>query len=108
MLLITKTEAPRENQPEEIDYQVIHTTVGRCRIRVPRLASDSEYASKLNWLVDSLDFVISVRINPAASSLIVNYDTCVFSSTAVQENLVTAIQQASTTELTLAACRRKV
>jgi len=107
MLVTTVAEAPIENQPEKIDYQVVHTTVGRYRIRVPRLASDSEYAGKLNWLVESLSFVISVRINPAVSSLIVNYDTRVVSIAVVQENLFTAIQQASIAEVPLGAIPTK-
>ncbi len=101
MLLTTGTEAPTKNQPKEIDYQVVHTTVGRFRIRVPRLTDDSDYALKLDWLVESLDFVTSVRINPAASSIIVNYEASIVSSAVVQENLFTAIQQAATTEIPL-------
>ncbi len=107
MLLTTGTEAPIKHQPEEIDYQVVHTTVGRFRIRVARLASDSEYAIKLNWLVESLNFVTSVRINPAASSIIVNYEASIVSSPIVQENLFTAIQQAITIEVPLGAISTK-
>jgi len=101
MLVTAGTETTRENQLEEIDYQVIHTTLGRFRIRIPRLASDSEYASKLNWLVESLDFVTSVRINHIAETVIVNYDTCAVSSATMQENLFSAIQQAIFAEIPL-------
>lgn len=100
-LVATQTEAPRENQPSEVEYQVVHTTVGRCRIRIPRLAGDSEYARKLNWLVDSFDFVISVRINPTARSIIITYETSFVSSAAVQESLIKAIQQASVADIPL-------
>jgi len=84
-----------------MNYQVVHTSTGRCRIRIPQVASDSEYASKLYWLVKSLDFVTSVRINPAASSLIVIYDTSRVLSATAQEDIFTCIQQASTAEIPL-------
>ncbi len=84
-----------------MNYQVVHTTAGRCRIRVPQVASDSEYAGKLKWLVESLDFVSSVRINPTTSSLIVSFDTSVVSSTAAQAEIFTCIQQANIAEIPL-------
>jgi len=84
-----------------MNYQVVHTSTGRCRIRIPQVASDSEYASKLYWLVKSLDFVTSVRINPAASSLIVIYDTGRVLSATAQEDIFTCIQQASIAEIPL-------
>lgn len=85
-----------------MNYQVIHSSLGRCRIRVPQVASDSEYASKLHWLVKSLDFVTDIRINPAASSLVVNYDTDFVSTAAAQEKIINCIQQASLVEIPLA------
>ena len=84
-----------------MNYQVVHTTAGRCRIRVPQVASDSVYAVKLKWLVESLDFVSSVRINPATSSLIVSFDTSVVSTTAAQAEIFTCIQQANIAEIPL-------
>jgi len=84
-----------------MNSQVVHTTAGRFRIRVPQVTNDLEYANKLNWLVESLDFVTSVRINPAASSLIVNYEASMVSIAAAQEKLFTCIQQASVVEIPL-------
>lgn len=79
-----------------MDCQVIHHTEGRCRIRVPRLVLDSEFANKLNWLIESLPFVTSVRLNPAANSLIVTYETGWVTDDAAIEKLVGCIQQAQT------------
>jgi len=95
------TQASQWNQFEEVDYQVVHTTVGRIRIHVPRLANDPEYARKLQHLVESLNFVISLRINASASSMVVNYDTCLEPLATVQSALVDAIQQARTTDIPL-------
>jgi len=84
---------------EKIQYQVIHTTRGRIRIRVPQLHHDSEYARILQRLVESWDFVTDVRINRAASSIIVNYQVSKAKSAVVLENLAGAIPQAFAGEL---------
>ncbi|MFH7030015.1 MAG: HMA2 domain-containing protein [Heteroscytonema crispum UTEX LB 1556] len=76
-------------------YQVVHSTLGRCRIRVPRLADDLEFAQTLSGLLESLQFVTEVRINPAASSLIVSYKASAVKSRNVQEHLLTCIERAS-------------
>jgi cation transport ATPase len=69
--------------------------LGRCRIRVPRLADDLEFAQTLSGLLESLQFVTEVRINPVASSLIVSYKASAVKSENVQEHLLTCIEQAS-------------
>lgn len=76
-------------------YQVVHSTLGRCRIRVPRLADDLEFAENLNRLVESLQFVTEVRINPAASSLIVNYKMSAVNCEDAQKHLSICIEKAS-------------
>ncbi|WP_258003803.1 P-type ATPase [Fischerella thermalis] len=76
-----------------MSYQVVHSTFGRYRIHIPQLAHDSDFASKLKALVESLAFVTEVRINAQASSLIVNYQVDVCSTTAL-EKFVSCIQAA--------------
>ena len=76
-----------------MDCQVIHSTEGRLRIRVPFIADNSEYADKLNWLVESLNFVTSVRINPAARSLIVTYETNFVSEVVAEAELLDCIRR---------------
>ncbi|BDA71368.1 heavy metal translocating P-type ATPase [Rivularia sp. IAM M-261] len=80
------------------DYEIIHVTSERFRIRIPRLAFDPEYASKLTWLVEYEDFVLSVRISLPSSSLIVNYDPDV-PVTTVQSSLLKCIEKASVAEV---------
>ncbi|MBF2073295.1 MAG: heavy metal translocating P-type ATPase [Synechococcales cyanobacterium C42_A2020_086] len=100
--LITKVvETHSISHTEHIHYQVVHWVPGRFRIRIPQLARDEDYALQLKYLVGTLDFVTEVQLNPAASSLIVNY---VHQPTAtaiamVQEKLFTAIQQAASIEV---------
>lgn len=82
-------------QSRNMFYQVVHSTQGRCRIRVPRLADDLEFAENLNRLVESLQFVTKVRINPAASSLIVDYKVSRVNLEDAEKYLSTCIEKAS-------------
>ncbi|AUB43918.1 copB, Cu2+-exporting ATPase (plasmid) [Nostoc flagelliforme CCNUN1] len=94
----TEYEIPIKNQFQKIDYEIVHITQERLRIRIPRLANDPEYASSLTWVIESFDFIVSVRINQPSSSLIVYYEPDV-SVTTVQKSLLNSIQQASVVEL---------
>ena len=92
-----------ETQVENVHYQVVHWIPGRFRIRIPRIASDPEYASKLKYLVESLDFITSIRINPAARSAIVEYhhEANAEAIAALQTQVFIAIQQASLADIPL-------
>jgi cation transport ATPase len=83
-------------------YQVVHSTLGRYRIRVPKLASDTEFSSNLKALVESFAFVTEVRINEAASSLIVGYKTSAISDAIALEKVVSCLYQAEGVEFPLA------
>lgn len=87
-----------ETHIEEIDCQIIHATSGRLRMKIPRLSKDIRYATQLTWLIESFDFIINVRINPAAESLIIHYQEHLVSSTKVQESLLMTIKQAAIVE----------
>lgn len=80
---------------ENLSYRVVHSIPGRIRIRIPRLVNDSEYASNLQHLIEALDFVSYVRINPTASSLVVefNYNHKGFTET-IEERIFQAIASA--------------
>jgi cation transport ATPase len=82
-------------------YQVVHSTLGRYRICVSKLASDPEYAGKLKALIESFAFVSEVRINAAASSLIVHYKARAISETIALEKFVGCIYQADGAEIPL-------
>ncbi|MBF2073298.1 MAG: heavy metal translocating P-type ATPase [Synechococcales cyanobacterium C42_A2020_086] len=90
----------RDSRPAElgVECQIVHVTVGRLRIRVPRIAADAAYANRLNWLLESFDFVTSVRINPVASCLIIYHHPEVPILT-LAEQLQQVMQQAEEPEL---------
>ncbi len=74
MLVSTKTETLSTSQVERVKCQVVHRNERRIRVVVPRLGFDSAYGQKLKDLVESVDYVTHVRINPAAKSIAVDYD----------------------------------
>ena len=74
MLVSTKTEPLSTSQVERVNCQVVHRNERRIRVVVPRLGFDSAYARHLKDLVESVDYVTHVRINPAAKSIAVEYD----------------------------------
>ena len=60
------------------------------------MAYDAAYASYLKSLAESLDCVTKVRLNPAASSIVVEYDSNkVVTPDTVQKQVLTAIEQAA-------------
>lgn len=97
-----------------VNYQVVHSTVGRCRIRVPCLLNESEYLSKLLYLVEQLNFITKIHINPTASSIVFDYEVadeamvvdCPHfpddqSTDIAVKKLVDVIEQAQTLDITL-------
>jgi cation transport ATPase len=82
-----------------MNYQVVHRIVGRVRIRILRLQWDSEFANKLTWLVESLAGVSSVRINPAAGSLVITYHPNGISSADILVDINICIHKAFTPEV---------
>ncbi|OKH52693.1 hypothetical protein NIES2101_13725 [Calothrix sp. HK-06] len=85
-------------------YEVVHSTLGRYRIRVPRLADDLEFAEAVSNLLESLQFVKEVRINSAASSVVVDCKASAArdstSHSKIQEVILSCIEQASYTKQT--------
>ena len=81
---------------QPIKCRVIHATSGRIRIQIPQSLKTPESEIGLKKLVEALDFVTSVRINSTTKSMIVNYnDDKTISTTAIQQKLDLAIEQAT-------------
>lgn len=80
-----------------IGYQVKHRNDRYLRIQIPYLADNPEYASNLQYLVESITHSLNVKINPITRSVAVEFDQQVdLGSIAIAEQqLLTAIQQAA-------------
>lgn len=72
----TVTVAENGSQPidPDEDYTILHSVPGRIRLRIPRLKSDAFYAKRLKNLLSENERVKYVRVNRAASSLLIQYD----------------------------------
>ncbi|MDJ0508023.1 MAG: metal ABC transporter ATPase [Crocosphaera sp.] len=71
---VATTGAMNANEESESEYTIVHSIPGRIRIKVPRLAEDQEFAQRLQQLLNEDNYVIQVRLNPSAASVIINYD----------------------------------
>lgn len=76
-----------------LDYQIVHTTPGRIRINFPQLKNDSECAPQIEQLLNSLDFVVRVRLNTAAASIAIRYEANGISTQAVVEQIANCFRQ---------------
>ncbi|MBP0026898.1 HMA2 domain-containing protein [Roseofilum sp. Guam] len=88
----------QSNQEEE-DYKIVHSVPGRIRLRIPRLMNDMLYAKRLEKLLSAESKVKHVRINPAAASLIIQYDGEGMSELELGMYLLNILDQANSTNL---------
>ncbi len=65
--------APRQITRLATVARILHQTRGRIRLGVPRVKTDEAYANRLQSLLGSVEHVTSIRISPAAASVIICY-----------------------------------
>lgn len=66
--------------------EVVHQTIGRYRLRIPRLSQDKEYVRRLPSVLKQLDFVRDVRINERIDSVVITYTAPAAGSSATLES----------------------
>jgi heavy metal translocating P-type ATPase len=98
MMLTQIAETSPVTQLVRVPYEIVHVTAGRIRIRVPKLTDDSDYAKCLSRSLGKIEAVTHTRINSAASTVVIYYDSTT-ETTTLYEQLRVAIQQAVTLEL---------
>ncbi|MBD2446360.1 hypothetical protein H6G76_04125 [Nostoc sp. FACHB-152] len=91
---IRKSGQPQTAPVQKISYSVAHAMPGRIRFRIPRLSKDTEYAKKLQLVIESQTKNATVRINPTAASIIVHYSTQLMPVEQMRSHLVNLIQTA--------------
>ena len=99
-VLPVATRSLREiaHQPK-IDCQVLHSLPGRLRLGIPKLAGDTTYSEKLTYALQSLPWIGEVRINPAASCAIINYQSHPSSESEQQAAILAIVQEADSLAL---------
>lgn len=79
-------------------YTIVHSTPGRIRLRIPRVASEPDYAKRLEELLNTDSHVLKVRINRAASSIVIQYQAEGMSDWELGMLLMSIIQAANSDE----------
>jgi hypothetical protein len=94
---MTSTLVPKlsTRRPTTPSYQVVHSTNGRIRLRIPKVANDLHYTYKLKRSLTTLAFVTAVIVNPKAMSVTIEYRANQASNTMIKEKLARAIEQAN-------------
>jgi hypothetical protein len=104
----TKSVANKTESLPKISYSVVHAIPGRVRFRIPRLAKDSEYAHKLQQVIESDSRTTNVRINSSAASIVINYQLGVVSDAKMRSHLVNLIQTAPNITLPAPATAKSI
>jgi Cu2+-exporting ATPase len=73
MTLAVQSDASKTEVVVGLTYYVVHAIPGRVRFRVPLLAHDSNYAQRLQTLLNSDSRVTKIRVNKHAASVAIQY-----------------------------------
>ena len=79
-------------------YTIVHSVPGRIRLRIPRVASEVDYARRLEMRLKADSHVLGVRINTAASSVVIQYQAEGMSDWELGMRLMSIIQEVDTEE----------
>ncbi len=79
-------------------YTLVHSVPGRIRLRMPRLGSDRDYARRLEGLLNADEYVLGVRVNRTAASMVIRYQVGVLSDWELGMRLTNIVNQAESGE----------
>lgn len=80
---------------QQLNYSIVHETLGRIRFRIPLVAKDAEYAQKLTQLAETDPRITKIRINKDAASVAIFYHSPELSAAAIKAHLVHLIELAN-------------
>ena len=92
---LTSAQVQSSKKVTQVVYSVVHAVRGRLRLRVPRLRNDSAYAERLQTLLETDPLVTTVKIKPAAASLVVNYKSSAVTEAKMKSRLSCLLMAAS-------------
>lgn len=81
--------------PTRIEFQVKHWVKGRLRLVIPRLAHDEIYGERLQYRILATNSAFSVRVNPTAQSVVIQYDPEEVEASQILEQIVICIKDAA-------------
>ena len=86
------------NSNDSPEYTIVHSTPGRIRLRITKVASEPDYAKRLEELLNADSHVLKVRINRAAASIVIQYQAEGMSEWELGMLLMSIIQKADSDE----------
>lgn len=78
-----------------VHFQIKHWVKGRLRVIIPRLAHDPAYGERLQLRIMATSSAFTVRVNPTARSLVIEYDPEEFAAAQVLDEVVICIKEAA-------------
>jgi Heavy metal associated domain 2 len=96
MTAVTAPETPQNATSSLLGdgVAIVHSVPGRIRLRIDQLTTDANFAKRLERLLINDECVISVRINRAAASLVINYESGNLSDLDLGLKLMSALNSA--------------
>ncbi len=79
------------------NWQLLHATPGRLRIRVPRMTEDADYRQRLQTLARNAGWMTQVQLRPHSGSIVITYDRTAMSQEVARSRLQEWLQQAEVT-----------
>lgn len=94
--LINPEESTLVPKPHEFiqDYQLLHALEGRWRVKIERLGYDPDYGNSLVSVLKDSSFIVQARCNPAANSLIIEYNPEATTPERLREYLLISMEEA--------------
>jgi hypothetical protein len=81
-----------QEQGKGISWEIVHTTEGRIRVRIPQFKQNQGYADRFQRLVSLNYGVTEVRINAAAISAVISYNPAIVPEKLLQQQIANIIQ----------------
>jgi cation transport ATPase len=81
-------------QEEKVIYQIVHSTPGRLRVRIPRIRWDCAYNQRLEALAAADAKISSIRLKSSAASVTIRYQTKLLKQAESRDYIASLIQLA--------------
>ncbi len=90
----TRTPSLKRNSAALAGVRIAHKTIGRIRVKVPRLSSHAAYSDQIHLQLHQIEGIRSITINPVADSIVIYFDFKL-PVAQMEQQILTAVAQAS-------------
>lgn len=89
----------QERSSSKVVYQIVHSTPGRLRVRIPRIRYDRAYSQRLEALAAADAKLSSIRLKPSAASVTIRYHTKLLKQSESRAYIANLIQLAGNSKV---------